>query len=46
MAQTACVPFDGAAKAQLTEITGDCSHPLKYILRSRIILLLAERLSV
>ena len=46
MAQTVCILLDDAAKAQLTGIAGDRSRPLKHILRARIILLSAERLSV
>ena len=46
MAQTVCILLDDAAKAQLTVIAGDRSRPLKHILRARIILLSAERLSV
>jgi transposase len=46
MAQTVCILLDAAAKAQLTGIAGDRSRPLKHILRARIILLSAERLSV
>ena len=46
MSQTVCILLDDAAKAQLTGIAGDRSRPLKHILRARIILLSAERLSV
>ena len=46
MAQTVCVLLDDAAKSQLTGIAGDRSRPLKHILRARIILLSAKRLSV
>ncbi len=46
MAQTVCVLLDDAAKSQLTGIAVDRSRPLKHILRARIVLLSADRLSV
>ena len=46
MAQTVCVLLDDVAEAQLTGIAGDRSRPLKHMLRARIILLSAARLSL
>ena len=46
MAQTVCVLLDHAVEGQLVAIAGDRSRPLKHILRARIVLLSAARLSV
>src|SRR3954466_15508183 len=46
MAQTVCVLLDDATKSALSTIAGDRSRPLKHILRARIVLLSAERLTV
>jgi transposase len=46
MAQTVCVLLDEAAASQLTAIADDRSRLLKHILRARIILLSAKRLTV
>ena len=46
MAQTVCVLLDAADTTRLTVIAEDRSRPLKHILRARIVLLSAERLSV
>src|SRR4051812_19416735 len=46
MAQTVCVIPSAAEKERLTAIVADRSRPLKHILRARIVLLSAERLTV
>lgn len=46
MAQTVCVVLDDATTSQLAGIADNRSRPLKHILRARIILLSAERLTV
>ncbi len=46
MARTVCVIPCGSDRARLAEIIGSRSRPLKHILRARIVLLSAERLSV
>ena len=46
MAQTVCVLLDGATRSALAAIAGDRSRPLKHLLRARIVLLSAERVTV
>lgn len=46
MAQTVCVLLDEAAHLHLSAIAEDRSRPLKHVLRARIVLLSAKRLSV
>lgn len=46
MAQTVCVPLDDANQSAIDVIVGDQSRPLKHILRTRITLLSADRLTV
>ena len=46
MAQAVCVLLDDATPAALFAIAGDRSRPLKHILRARLVLFSAERLSV
>jgi transposase len=46
MAQTVCIILDAAERTRLNAIIADRSRPLKHILRARIVLLSAERLSV
>lgn len=46
MAQTVCMLLDDATQSALAAIAGDRSRPLKHILRTRIVLLSAERLPV
>ncbi|SFM53140.1 Homeodomain-like domain-containing protein [Methylobacterium pseudosasicola] len=46
MAQTVCVLLDDAIKSAVAAIAGDRSRPLKHILRARIVLLSAERVTV
>ena len=42
MAETVCMLHDGATKSALAAIAGDRSHPLKCILRVRIVMLSAR----
>jgi transcriptional regulator with XRE-family HTH domain len=45
-AQTVCVLLDDATRSALAAIAGDRSRPLKHLLRARIVLLPAERVTV
>lgn len=46
MAQTVCVLLDDATTSQLAGIAGDRPRYLKHIIRARIVLLSAKRLTV
>ena len=46
MAQTVCVLLDDATQLQLARIADGRSRPLKHVLRARILLLSAQRLSM